>query len=214
MRRRADGVGATIPRGLLKGRKSEAGSVTRTQLSAQCEFRHVRSSPESFRNARRWLDELVLDRRQTIESDGRPREEERALNPHDTAAVLCPSADCRCCCGRPSAPQVQGQATDWICRPYGPTMGRAIGRVGVWRGGVRLSMSVAAPFVWRCLSGSAVAPFPHPPHRTGRADFPHPALGQDLTPSSTARRAQAGSGVRARSARRGARVDSSRPFVA
>ena len=23
-------------------------------------------------------------------------------------------------------------------------------------------MSVSAPFVWRCLSGSAVAPFPHP----------------------------------------------------
>ena len=41
----------------------------------------------------------------------------------------------------------------------------------------------AAPFVWRCLSGSTVAPFPHPAHRTGRADFPHPALGQDLTPS-------------------------------
>ena len=33
----------------------------------------------------------------------------------------------------------------------------------------------------------------------GRADFPHRALGQDLTPSSTARRAQAGSDVRARS---------------
>ena len=56
-------------------------------------------------------------------------------------------------------------------------------RVEVWRGGVRLSMSVSAPFVWRCLSGSAVAPFPHPAHRTGQADFPHPALGQDLTPS-------------------------------
>ena len=63
------------------------------------------------------------------------------------------------------------------------TMG---GRVEVWRGGVRPSMSVPAPFVWRCLSGSAVAPFPHPAHRTGRADFPHPALGQDLTPSSRA----------------------------
>src|SRR5580658_8475907 len=74
-----------------------------------------------------------------------------------------------------------------------------------------VSMSVPAPFVWRCLSGSAVAPFPHPPHRTGHADFLHPALGQDVTPSSTARRAQAESGVRARSARRGARVDSSRP---
>ena len=86
-----------------------------------------------------------------------------------------------------------------------------IGRVEMWRGDVRLSMSVSAPFVWRCLSGSAVAPFPHPAHRTGHADFPHPALGQDLTPSSTARRAQAGSGARVRSARRGARVDSSRP---
>ena len=45
-----------------------------------------------------------------------------------------------------------------------------VGRVEVWRGDVRLSMSVSAPFVWRCLSGSAVAPFPHPAHRTGRAD--------------------------------------------
>src|SRR5271169_3953724 len=32
----------------------------------------------------------------------------------------------------------------------------------------------------------------------------HPALGQDLTPSSTARRAQAGSDARARGSRRGA----------
>ena len=87
-------------------------------------------------------------------------------------------------------------------------------KVGVWRGGARSSMSVAAPFVWRCLSGSTVAPFPHPSHRTGRADRPHPALGQDLTPSSTTRRAQAGSDVRARSTRRGARVDSSRACVA
>src|ERR1700681_24269 len=83
----------------------------------------------------------------------------------------------------------------------------AMRRVGVWRGGVRPGIAVPAPFVWRCLSGSTVGPFPHPPHRTGRADFPHPALGQDLTPSSTTRRAQAGSDVRARSARRGARVD-------
>src|SRR3989454_12079575 len=42
-------------------------------------------------------------------------------------------------------------------------------------------MSVAAPFVWRCLSGSTMAPFPHPAHRTGQADFPHPALEQDVT---------------------------------
>src|SRR6266404_4764752 len=52
----------------------------------------------------------------------------------------------------------------------------------MWRGGCRPDISVAAPFVWRCLSGSTVTPFPHPAHRTGRADLPHPALGQDLTP--------------------------------
>ena len=28
-----------------------------------------------------------------------------------------------------------------------------------------------------------MAPFPHPAHRTGQADFPHPALGQDFTRS-------------------------------
>ena len=33
------------------------------------------------------------------------------------------------------------------------------GRVGMWRGGGRLGMSVAAPFVWRCLSGSTITPF-------------------------------------------------------
>src|ERR1700733_8334475 len=37
-----------------------------------------------------------------------------------------------------------------------------VGRVETWRGDVRLSMSVPAPFVWRCLSVSAVAPFSHP----------------------------------------------------
>ena len=52
----------------------------------------------------------------------------------------------------------------------------------MWRGGCRLNISVSASFVWRCLSGSTLAPFPHPAHRTGHADFPHPALGQDFTP--------------------------------
>jgi hypothetical protein len=88
------------------------------------------------------------------------------------------------------------------------------GRVEMWRGFCRSNISVSAPFVWRCLSGSTLAPFPHPAHRTGQADFPHPALGQDLTPSPTARRARAPSGVRARSARKGARVDKSRPCFA
>ncbi len=44
----------------------------------------------------------------------------------------------------------------------------------------------------RCGALAAVAaPFPHPAHRTGRADFPHPALGQDFTPSPTASHAPA-----------------------
>src|ERR1700716_750916 len=51
----------------------------------------------------------------------------------------------------------------------------------MWRGGCRLNISVAASFVWWCLSGSAMTPFPHPAHRTGQADLPHPALGQDFT---------------------------------
>jgi hypothetical protein len=89
-----------------------------------------------------------------------------------------------------------------------------MGRVGMWRGCCRLNISVAAPFVWRCLSGSTVTPFPHPAHRTGLADFPHPALGQDITPSPTARRAQARSDGRVRSTRTGAGVDRSRPCVA
>jgi hypothetical protein len=29
----------------------------------------------------------------------------------------------------------------------------------MWRGGCRLDISVAASFVWRCLSGSTVTPF-------------------------------------------------------
>src|ERR1700674_3615361 len=51
----------------------------------------------------------------------------------------------------------------------------------MWRGGCRSNISVSAPFVWRCLTSSTMAPFPHPAHRTGQADLPHPALGQDFT---------------------------------
>jgi len=117
---------------------------------------------------------------------------------------------------RPSIPQspsgrhrADGETPTDAARPKG-----RYGRVGMWRGGVRLTMSVAAPFVWRCLSRSAITPFPHPAHRTQQADFPHCALGQDLTPSPTTGRGRAGSDVRARSTRRGARVDSSRACVA
>jgi hypothetical protein len=44
---------------------------------------------------------------------------------------------------------------------------------------VRWSLSVADPFVCRCLTSHTMRPFPHPAHRTGRADLPHPALGED-----------------------------------
>src|ERR1700692_4622348 len=79
-----------------------------------------------------------------------------------------------------------------------------LGRVEMWRSGCRLNISVSDSFVWRCLSVLPLTPFPHPAHRTGHADFPHPALGQDFTPSPTARRARARSDVQARSARTGA----------
>ena len=55
-----------------------------------------------------------------------------------------------------------------------------IGGVEMWRGGDRFGLSVAAPFVWRCLSNLAVAPFPHPSHRTEQAQLTHSALGQDI----------------------------------
>jgi pimeloyl-ACP methyl ester carboxylesterase len=76
---------------------------------------------------------------------------------------------------------------------------------------VGLCIAVAAPFGRRCPMSQTMAPFPHPAHRTGRADLPHPALGRDFTPSPTTRRTSGWPGARARSARRGAGVDSSRP---
>jgi S-disulfanyl-L-cysteine oxidoreductase SoxD len=48
------------------------------------------------------------------------------------------------------------------CRRLGSS---ARDRVGAWRGGCRPNISVAAPFVWRCLTGSTLAPFPHSPGR-------------------------------------------------
>jgi aldo/keto reductase family protein len=49
---------------------------------------------------------------------------------------------------------------------------------GVARG-FRWDLSVAGPFICRCLTSPTMLPFPHPAHRTGRADLPHPALGED-----------------------------------
>ena len=84
------------------------------------------------------------------------------------------------------------------------------GRVGMWRGGFRFGLAVAAPFVWRCLNIQTMTPFPHPSHRTGRADFPHPALGQDITPTPTAGHAPSDKDERDPWSRRHTRVDSPR----
>src|SRR5215468_5498405 len=80
----------------------------------------------------------------------------------------------------------------------------------MWRGFFRLDISVSAPFVWRCLSGSTVAPFSHPAHRTdvqisrsGSRTRPHAFTHGTSRPWR--------SGVRARSACKGARVDKPRP---
>jgi len=129
---------------------------------------------------------------------------------HVGAAESCGPLRCPC----RAAPMILQPASLVSTGSQGPGAGGAIGRVGMWRGRSRLGLSVAAPFVWRCPSNLAIAPFPHPSHRTGLADRLHPALGQDLTPSPTTRRAQAGTDVRDRSTRTGARVDSSRPGLA
>jgi len=49
----------------------------------------------------------------------------------------------------------------------------------MWRGGLGSAYLLPAPFVCRCLTSLALLPFPHPAHRTGPADLPHPALGED-----------------------------------
>jgi hypothetical protein len=86
------------------------------------------------------------------------------------------------------------------------------GRVEMWRGSGRLGLSVAAPFVWRCPNTLALTPFPHPAHRTRRADLPQRALGQDITPSYTASyTTKALVDERDRSARRDAGLDRPRP---
>ena len=82
---------------------------------------------------------------------------------------------------RPTPSGLNGRLN--VCWSRAPT--GAAGRVEMWRGGSRVGLSVAAPFGWRCPSNLAIAPFPHPAHRTGHAELPHPALGQDFTPSHT-----------------------------
>jgi transposase len=83
-----------------------------------------------------------------------------------------------------------------------------IGRVEMWRGCGRPSISVSAPFVWRCLTNSTLAPSPHPARQTGRADFPHPAFSRPVKPSLSAGRHVAPERYRGRVSRRDTRLGS------
>jgi hypothetical protein len=83
-----------------------------------------------------------------------------------------------------------------------------MGRVEVWRGRCRLNISVAAPFVWRCLTGSTLAPSPHPARQTGHADLPHPAFSRPIRPSLSAGRRVAVERGRGRASRRDTRLGS------
>ena len=82
----------------------------------------------------------------------------------------------------------------------------------MWRGGFRSSRSVAAPFVWRCLRAD------HDSVSTSRSSnrtCGFPASGSRTRTSRLRprrRRAQAGPDGRARSARKGARVDRFPPW--
>ena len=94
-------------------------------------------------------------------------------------------ADSRPSAGKRPFPSPNGRFALKIGRSRHALRQAKIGRVGMWRGGGRLGLSISAPFVRRCLSSRAMIPFPHPSHRTGRALLTHPALGQDITPSHT-----------------------------
>ena len=61
-----------------------------------------------------------------------------------------------------------------------------IGRVERWRGGLGFGLPLCQGFPVRGAISACHAPSPPPAPRTGRADFPHPALLQNLRPSLSA----------------------------
>ena len=77
----------------------------------------------------------------------------------------------------------KGIETPVSCRERATSPARYWNELDVWSRGVarwfRWDLSFAGSFVCRCLTSPAMLPFPHPAHRTGRADLPHPALGED-----------------------------------
>ena len=60
---------------------------------------------------------------------------------------------------------------------------RAFSRVERWRGGLGFGIVPYRGFPVCASIAACRAPFPPPAHRTGRAVFPHPALGQGITRS-------------------------------
>jgi transposase len=64
-------------------------------------------------------------------------------------------------------------------------MGPPSGRVEKWRGRFRSKFVFSVCPLFRLWVPQYLnhAPFPLPAHRTGRADFPHPALTQNFMPS-------------------------------
>jgi hypothetical protein len=70
------------------------------------------------------------------------------------------------------------RSSDRLLDTFRPSRNSSLWSRGVARW-FRWSLSVADSFVCRCLTSSTMLPFPHPAHRTGRADLPHPALGED-----------------------------------
>ena len=78
------------------------------------------------------------------------------------------------------------------------------GAVTVGRG----EWPVPAAFAHAGASFRTLAPFPAAARRTGRADFPHPALGRGLMPSPTEGHAYAPTAAAAPDHRRGARQGS------
>ncbi len=63
--------------------------------------------------------------------------------------------------------------------------GERVGRVERWRGGLGFGIILGRGFPGCVSIATCHAPFPPPAHRTGRAVFPHPALGQGFTFSHT-----------------------------
>jgi hypothetical protein len=86
----------------------------------------------------------------------------------------------RCASTSPGTQAAQGRQVPRSIHESARDIAREIaktGRVEVWRGCCRSNISVAAPFVWRCLTGSALAPSPH----TGSSGVvTHPRLPQNV----------------------------------